>query len=140
MKNVSALVVTFVCTISVSAWAADVVVYKDANCGCCKKWVEHLRRNGLTVDAKDVTNLNAHKSGVPGELQACHTAMVDGYIVEGHVPASDIRRLLQERPKVSGLAVPGMPAGSPGMEGPTTQNYDVLTFDQGGKTSVYARH
>jgi hypothetical protein len=114
----------------------DVVVYKSATCGCCGKWVDHLRANGFSVTAHDVTDLNKIKSenGVPVALGSCHTATVDGYVVEGHVPADTIKRLLSERPNVKGIAVPGMPAGSPGMESPNPQPYEVLSFDAKGKT------
>lgn len=124
------------------ALAAEVVVYKDANCGCCKKWIAHLEANSFRVKAHDVADLVASKSahGVPPRLYACHTAEVGGYVIKGHVPAADIRRLLKERPKVRGPAVPGMPVGSPGMEGAYTERYDVLGFDKDGRTVVYARH
>ncbi len=125
------------------AFATEVTVYKSPTCGCCNKWIEHLRANGFTVKMQDVVDVLPYKkaNGVPLELGSCHTAKVDGYAIEGHVPASDIRRLLKERPKVLGLAVPGMPAGSPGMEqGSHKDRYEVLTFDQAGKTGVYARH
>ena len=127
---------------SAPALAVEVVVYKDANCGCCKKWVAHLEANGFTVKAHNVKDLLARKTahGVPPRLYACHTARVGGYVVEGHVPAVDIKRLLAERPKVRGLAVPGMPAGSPGMEGPRPERYNVLSFGKDGQTAVYASH
>ncbi len=128
--------------VSAPALAAEVTVYKSPTCGCCKAWVKHLQANGFTVTAKDVPDVEPYKqaNGVPPTLGSCHTARVNGYTIEGHVPAADIQRLLKERPKVRGLAVPGMPAGSPGMEGLFTQRYDVLTFDQDGRTAVYARH
>jgi hypothetical protein len=117
-----------------------VQVYKDATCGCCSVWVEHLRRNGFAPTAENVTNLATlkDKHGVPPQARSCHTALVGGYVVEGHVPAAEIQRLLKEKPKVAGLAVPGMPIGSPGMEGPNARPYDVLTFDKTGKTAVYS--
>ena len=114
-------------------------VYKSATCGCCQKWVEHLRDNGFKVKAvnrNDLTELKA-KQGVTESIAACHTALIDGYVVEGHVPADVIRRLLRERPEVKGIAVPGMPLGSPGMESPDPQPYSILTFDDTGKTAVY---
>jgi len=116
-------------------------VYKDANCGCCKKWVEHLASNGFKVETMDMPDLSLlkQKHGVADELQSCHTALVDGYVVEGHVPAEVVRRMLKERPQIAGLAVPGMPMGSPGMEGPTKERYDVLTFDRAGRTTVYSQ-
>jgi hypothetical protein len=119
-----------------------ITVYKDPSCGCCKKWIEHLVKNGYRVDAKDTPNMTEikHTLGVPDGLTACHTAVVNGYLIEGHVPASDIDRLLAQKPRIAGLAVPGMPAGSPGMEGMGTQRYQVLTFDKSGKTTVFAGH
>jgi len=128
--------------ITAPAFAAEVTVYKDAGCGCCKKWITHLEAHGFSVKARDVKDLTASKTahGVPPKLYACHTATVDGYVIEGHVPAADIRRLLKERPKVRGLAVPGMPVGSPGMEGLFHERYETLTFDKDGRTAVYERH
>ncbi len=128
--------------VTAPALAAEVTVYKSPTCGCCKEWVKHLQANGFTVVAKDVPDVAPYKkaNSVPPMLGSCHTARVNGYTIEGHVPAADIKRLLKERPAVRGLAVPGMPAGSPGMEGLFTQRYEVLTFDQDGRTSVYARH
>ena len=119
-----------------------VSVFKSATCGCCAKWVEHLRANGFTPTATNVDDLDAVKVKyrVPQAVQTCHTAVVGGYVIEGHVPASDIKRLLKERPAISGLAVGGMPAGSPGMEGGATRRYDVLSFDKQGNTRVYASH
>lgn len=119
-----------------------ITVYKDPSCGCCKNWIEHLKKHGYAVDAKDTPDMAAVKRtlGVPGALTACHTAVVNGYLIEGHVPATDIARLLKEKPKVAGLAVPGMPMGSPGMEGPRQQHYQVLSFDKSGKTKVFASY
>jgi len=119
-----------------------ITVYKDPSCGCCKSWIEHLIKHGYRVDARDTSEMTEIKRtlGVPEALTSCHTAMVKGYLIEGHVPAADIARLLKEKPKVAGLAVPGMPMGSPGMEGPRTQRYQVLTFDKTGKTSIFASY
>jgi hypothetical protein len=119
-----------------------ITVYKDPSCGCCKNWIAHLIKHGYRVDAKDSPNMAEIKRtlGVPTGLTACHTAMVNGYLIEGHVPAADIDRLLAQKPKIAGLAVPGMPAGSPGMEGASAQRYQVLTFDKSGKTTVFAKH
>jgi hypothetical protein len=115
------------------AWAAEkasITVHKDPNCGCCSGWVEHLRKAGFPVTAIDTARLDAVKArlGVRSELAACHTAEVAGYVIEGHVPASAIERLLGEKPRATGLAVPGMPVGSPGMEGGTPETYDVVLF------------
>jgi hypothetical protein len=121
-----------------------VTVYKNAQCGCCRKWVDHLRTEGFEVTAKDVNDLAAIKAklGVPASLTSCHTAIVGQYVVEGHVPAADIRRLLTEKPKVAGIGVPGMPLGSPGMEIPDMppEKYDVMTFAKDGKQRVFASH
>jgi len=119
-----------------------ITVYKDPSCGCCKNWIAHLIKHGYGVDAKDTPAMAEVKRtlGVPEALTACHTAVVNGYLIEGHVPAADIARLLKEKPKVAGLAVPGMPMGSPGMEGPSQQHYQVLSFDKNGKTKVFASY
>lgn len=128
--------------VDASAKKPVITVYKDPSCGCCKNWVEHLLKHGYRVNAKDTTDMAAIKRalGVPDAITACHTAVVNGYLIEGHVPAADIDRLLAQKPRISGLAVPGMPAGSPGMEGPRAQRYQVLTFDKSGKTTVFASH
>jgi hypothetical protein len=121
-----------------------VTVYKNAQCGCCKNWVEHLRQNGFEVTANDVNDLAAIKKklGVPEALGSCHTAVVGQYVVEGHVPAADIRKLLAEKPTVVGIGVPGMPAGSPGMEVPgrLPDRYDVTAFAKDGTQRVFASH
>lgn len=116
-------------------------VYKDANCGCCKEWVTHLEQNGFKVESVDMPDLSAvkQKYGVKSELESCHTGVVNGYTVEGHVPADLIKKMLAEKPAILGLAVPGMVTGSPGMEGATKEKYDVLTFDRAGRTTVYAK-
>lgn len=120
-----------------------VTVYKSPTCGCCQKWVEYLQANGFqvkTVDLDDMSEIKA-ASGVPRSLQTCHTAVVEGYVVEGHVPADALKKLLHDRPKVAGIAVAGMPAGSPGMEVPGTpaKSYDVVAWDKAGKTSTFAK-
>ncbi|MFQ5569114.1 MAG: DUF411 domain-containing protein [Rhodothermales bacterium] len=117
-----------------------VVVYKSPTCGCCGKWVDHMREAGFEVEVHDLDNLSTVKAthGVLPKVASCHTALVGGYVVEGHVPATYVKKLLEERPAVTGIAVPGMPMGSPGMEGPTSVDYDVLTFDKTGKTAVFA--
>ena len=109
------------------------VVFRDPTCGCCHKWVDHLIVNGFTVTVNDAPSMKAVKArlGVPAELAACHSAEIGGYIIEGHVPAAAIKRLLAERPAGRGLAVPGMPAGSPGMESPEPEIYDVMLFGSG---------
>lgn len=117
-----------------------VLVYKTATCGCCNGWIEHLEAAGFTVDARDTRDLMVVKrdAGVPTQLSSCHTAIVDGYVVEGHIPAEHVKSLLADRPDVAGIAVPGMPIGSPGMEGPNPQPYQVYAFTRDGQPSVYA--
>lgn len=117
------------------------VVYMDPGCGCCGKWVSQAQAAGFAVSAQKTTDMGAIKRryDVPTALISCHTALVGGYLVEGHVPFDLIRRMLAEKPKIKGLAVPGMVTGSPGMEGPNPQPYEVLAFDAAGKTTVYAK-
>lgn len=120
-----------------------VEVWKTPRCGCCVEWIEHLEANGLTVRRHDVMDLSEVKrqNRVPRDMEACHTATVGGYVVEGHVPASDVQRLLRERPKIRGLAVPGMPLGSPGMESPTPEPYSVYTLMESGAAGPeWSRH
>ena len=118
-----------------------VTVYKDPNCGCCAKWVDHMKAAGFSVSVMDMPDLSMvkQKYNIGAELQSCHTAVIGDYAIEGHVPADLIVKLLEEKPSVAGLAVPGMPMGSPGMEGATRERYDVLTFDRAGRTTVYAQ-
>ena len=127
-----------------AAEAGVVQVWKSPTCGCCGGWVEHLRAEGFEVEVHDVADLRDVKAenGVTDDLASCHTALVDGYVVEGHVPAEDIRRLLAERPDVAGIAAPGMPVGSPGMEVPgrAADPYEVVAFTRDGGRSVFARH
>lgn len=147
MAALIALGAAFAGMISLAAAAAAppdrftaVKVYKSPTCGCCGKWVEHLRAHGFTVTVEEVSDLVGirSKNGVPSKAASCHTALVDGYVVEGHVPADAILRMLKERPNVVGIGVPGMPIGAPGMEGPKPQPYDVLAFDRQGNTRVYS--
>ena len=124
--------------------APTVQVYKSPTCGCCANWVTHLQKAGFTTrvtETDDVASIKRQR-GVPARVQSCHTAVVDGYVIEGHVPAADVQRLLKERPPVVGIAVPGMPIGSPGMEvpGQKPQAYDVVAFDKQGQTRVFASH
>ena len=126
-----------------SAAAATLVVTKSAYCGCCKDWVEHMKKAGFAVQVHEVDDVTptARKLGVPDKLRSCHTSQIGGYAIEGHVPAADVKRLLATRPKAAGLAVPGMVAGSPGMEqGGHKEPYQVLLFDKAGKTKVFASH
>ncbi len=123
--------------------AAPVIdVYKSEFCGCCAAWVEHLKANGFAPKVTNVANPSDYRErgGIPNELGSCHTAIVQGYAIEGHVPASDIKRLLAEKPKAKGLAVPAMPLGSPGMEGPRKDPYDVLLVQADGKTKVFKHY
>lgn len=117
-------------------------VYKSATCGCCQKWVEHLRSRGYAVAVSDVPDLRPVKRelGVPSGASSCHTAFVGEYFIEGHVPQEDISRLLAEHPDIAGLAVPGMPIGSPGMEGANPQAYSVFAVHKDGKVTVFAEH
>ncbi len=131
------------------AWAADMLqpqlptamtVFKSPTCGCCKLWVDHVTAAGFKCTVRDTDDLHRIKQtfGVPSALQSCHTSQIGTYLVEGHVPADLIQKMLREKPQGRGLAVPGMPVGSPGMEGGTPERYQVLLFDQSGKTRVYA--
>ncbi|MCM8854684.1 MAG: DUF411 domain-containing protein [Candidatus Thiodiazotropha sp.] len=139
-KPVSWVLASFLIVSQVNA--ADIVVYKSPTCGCCSAWIKHLQKNGFSVEMHDRKNMHLVKNslGVPSHLQSCHTALVGDYIVEGHVPADDITRLLKEKPAVKGITVPGMPMGSPCMEGPRNDKYDVLTFEKNGKTRIYSSY
>lgn len=128
-----------------AAWAAPaMVVFKDPDCGCCGAWVEHVRAAGIKADVRTDERMNEVKArfGVPAALASCHTALIDNFLVEGHVPAETILRLLRERPALAGIAVPGMPIGSPGMEvpGQAPDPFDVVGFTRSGKRSVFARY
>ncbi|MDH5648047.1 MAG: DUF411 domain-containing protein [Gammaproteobacteria bacterium] len=124
-------------------FANEITVYKSPSCGCCKKWVTHLEQNGFIVTSHDVESIVPvkQKHGVLPQLGSCHTGLIDGYVIEGHVPADDIKRLLKEKPAVAGLAVPGMPVGTPGMEqGNRKDSYQVLSFDRSGNIQVFAEY
>ena len=123
--------------------AAPVIdVYKSESCGCCSAWVDHLKANGFAPRVVNVENPSDHRerAGIPDKLGSCHTGMIQGYAIEGHVPASDIKRLLVQKPKAKGLAVPAMPLGSPGMEGPRKAPYDVLLVQANGSTKVFKHY
>lgn len=143
IQSVASLAVASAITPAVMAQTRpQVEVWKDPDCGCCQDWVSHLEASGFQVKVHDSGNTAARaRLGVPKKLGSCHTAQVGGYAIEGHVPAGDIQRLLKERPKAVGLAVPGMPVGSPGMDGPLygerKDPYDVLLILADGKTRVY---
>lgn len=125
--------------LAANADAPLVTVYKTPTCGCCNKWVDHLRESGFRVETHDMDDVEPVKvaNGLPAGMGSCHTGLVNGYVVEGHVPADVIRRLLREKPQIAGVAVPGMPAGSPGMEGMGKEPYDVMAFTKDGQTRVY---
>lgn len=120
---------------AVAADGAAVFVHKDPNCGCCSGWVRHLKEAGFAVKVDETTNLHVVRTrlGVPPDLAACHTAEVSGYVLEGHVPAAAVRQLLEKRPNAVGLSVPGMPVGSPGMEGGAPERYEVVLFGTSGR-------
>jgi hypothetical protein len=120
----------------------SMVVYKSPSCGCCGLWVEHIEANGIAVEVKNMDDLSAIKQQykVTPALQSCHTAVVEGYAIEGHVPASDIKRLVAEKPKVVGLSIPGMPRSAPGMDLTPFTPYEVLSFDDKGSAKVFAKH
>ena len=122
--------------------SATVDVFKSPYCGCCEKWAEHMKDNGFKVNSHNVEDLGASrkKMGMPDRYASCHTAKVAGYVLEGHVPAADVKRLLKEKPKALGLASPGMPAGSPGMDIPNSPPYDVLLVQKDGASRVFAKH
>ena len=123
-------------------YSEDILVYKSPTCGCCKKWIKHLEAEGFNVTSKDTRNMKAvkEKMGVQPYLQSCHTAKVGKYYIEGHVSASDIKRLLKEKPDIKGLSVPGMPMGSPGMEGDRKDKYNVIAIDYDNNPTVYSKH
>jgi hypothetical protein len=125
-----------------AAGSETMQVYKSRTCGCCQKWVDYLRDRGYAVEVSNVLDLARVKRelGVPSSASSCHTASVGGYFIEGHVPEEDISRLLAERPGIAGLAVPGMPVGSPGMEGPNPRTYYVLAVQKDGKVTIFAEH
>jgi hypothetical protein len=120
-----------------------ITVYKTPTCGCCSSWVDYLKTNGFRVETHDLNNLDGIKAQyglTEPRLKSCHTAIVDGYVVEGHVPANDIWRLLSERPDVVGITAPGMPQMSPGMMSAKPEGYDVLSFDKENKTDLFSRY
>ena len=121
----------------------SMIVYKTVTCGCCEGWVEHMRQAGFAVDVRDLPgNMELMQvkmdAGVPADMTSCHTSLIDGYVIEGHVPADQVKRLLADRPSHAGIAAPGMPAGSPGMDVPNSPPYDVIAWNQDGTRSRYA--
>ena len=143
-RQLLALIPALLISRTARAQSAKIHIYKDASCGCCSVWVTHLEKAGFTASVTNADNMAAIKDtyGVPAALRSCHTGVVNGYVIEGHVPAADIQRVLKERPAVAGLAVPGMPVGSPGMEVPgmRPQAFDVMAFEKGGASRVFASH
>jgi hypothetical protein len=128
---------------TVTGYRPNIVVYKNHHCDCCVKWVEYLEANRFTVRVVNVDDLGKEKArvGIPKGKDACHTAEIEGYFIEGHVPADDIKRLIRAKPDAKGLTVPGMPIGSPGMEqGKRLDYYEVLLVDKAGNTSVFSRY
>jgi hypothetical protein len=125
------------------AMTSELTVFRSPTCGCCHQWIEHMEAAGFTVNdhvTEDMTTIK-EQYGIPTNLASCHTAVVDGYVVEGHIPAADVQRLLVEKSAVAGIAVPGMPIGSPGMEsGDYVEPYTVFSFTESGKAAVFAEH
>jgi hypothetical protein len=142
MKSILALALTGMLLSCSGTEVITATVYKSPTCGCCGKWIERLEAAGFDVESVDVPDVSVIKAehDLPTGLASCHTALIDGYLVEGHVPVEDIQRLLEERPDIAGLAVPGMPIGSPGMEGPNPESYDVIAFDATGTRRTFATH
>lgn len=121
----------------------EMTVYRSPSCGCCENWLDHVKESGIKIKEVVTDDLQAIKTklGMPDKLASCHTAVIDGYVIEGHVPAADIQRLLQTKPKVLGISAPGMPMGSPGMEvGNKKDEYEVKSFDKEGHFEVFASH
>jgi hypothetical protein len=139
---ITLLLFCFLADVALAQSALNITVNKTPYCGCCKQWMAHLQANGFMVSGKDVDDTAPVRAslGMPAKLGSCHTAVINGYVIEGHVPAEDIKRLLKEKPKAVGLAVPGMPLGSPGMESTNPQPYSTLLVMKDGSTKVWARH
>lgn len=146
MKSLPRLMSAFVMLSAAHVMAAElptVEVYKTLSCGCCGFWVEHMQKSGFKVNVHNVRDVTPVREsvGVPDAMGSCHTAVVGGYAIEGHVPAADVKRLLRDRPKATGIAVPGMVQGSPGMEqGGRKDPYSVILFNKGGRSYVFAQH
>ena len=136
------IVIALLFSATASAVAAEITVFKTKTCGCCGKWVEHIRSSGFKVAVIEVSSTGQYRQryGVPEKLQSCHTAVVMGYTIEGHVPAAEIQRLMKEKPTFKGLAVAGMPAGAPGMEGARHDAYIVIRFEDNGSSSSYHQY
>jgi len=142
------IILTVILFVATTAYAKDrqskdIVVYKNPECDCCNKWIKYLKRNNYNVTKKNTRDVFAEKKrlGVPEKVAACHTAVIDGYVVEGHVTHRDIKRLLLLRPNVKGIAVPGMPTGTPGMEkGDIKDRYNTMSFDKKGNIKIFKKH
>jgi len=143
LATVGAAALGYAVSVAAQSTAPTLTVYKSPTCGCCSKWIVHMRERGFVVKSLDVDDINTVKTtyGVPADAASCHTALVGGYVVEGHVPADTVKRLLREKPKVAGIAAPGMPVGSPGMEMPggEAEHYNIVSFQKDGKTAVYEK-
>ena len=137
-----AIFIVTVTAIHAEQKSLEITVYKSPTCGCCNAWIAHLEKNGFKVTAQNRNDMPMIKGaiGVNSQFQSCHTAVVDGYFIEGHVSANDIKRLLRDKPNAAGLSVPGMPMGSPGMEGPRKDPYTVLLINKDGSTKEYSKH
>ena len=143
MKRWLSRAVLLAATFSPVVMAANAIdVYRDPSCGCCGAWISYLRTQGYTVTVHEDQPMAAVKTrlGVPADAASCHTALIDGYVIEGHVPVEDIRRLLAEHPNARGLAAPGMPMGSPGMEMGSAERYDVVLIGRDGSSRIFATH
>jgi hypothetical protein len=130
-------------TLGAAAHAANMTVHRSPTCGCCIKWIEHVEKHGFTVKTVLTEDMPAVKKklGIPATLMSCHTSIVGGYVVEGHVPAADIKRLLAQKPRAKGIAVAGMPMGAPGMQhGDHHQPYSTMLIGKDGKATLFARH
>ncbi len=139
----TALVAALTATAAFAVGPQKVEVYKSPTCGCCTEWVSYMKRNGFDVVVHEVRDVMPYRDryGVPDAMSSCHTALVGGYVIEGHVPAADVRRLLRDKPKATGIAVPGMVQGSPGMEqGHRADRYNVILFTKGEWPKTFARH
>lgn len=129
--------------IAQAALASEINVFRSPTCGCCGLWIEHMRDAGFQINDHITEDMAAIKEqyDIPDNLTSCHTAVVDGYVVEGHIPAADVARLLTEKPDIAGITVPGMPVGSPGMEsGSYVESYTVFAFDKNGTTTSFSEH
>ncbi len=142
MKRLLAIVLTTLVLTAGASELPQVEIYKSPYCGCCTEWAKHMAANGFKVKSIDVEDVPATRArlGMPERYGSCHTAKIGNYLIEGHVPAADVKRLLKEKPKAVGLAAPGMPGGSPGMESAKKEAYEVLLVGNDGKAQVFSRH